>query len=90
MPNEPPAEGDPVLVLLPPLHAESNSGSRRAVQAVVSSSWSEGAPWAREREFGVNLRPLPPAYEGITWCRGWEPEARDALLAAWKLHLSAT
>ena len=101
--NAPLAEGDPVLVLwvltrlLSPglAHFARKHGldavdilGHRARRAVVSSSVIDGVVQARELWFGPNLRPLAPTYEGITWCRGWSREARDALLVTWSLYRS--
>lgn len=29
-------------------------------------------------------------HEGLTWCRGWDQESIEALVAAWRLVQSAT
>ena len=97
--SAPLVEGEPVLILwvltrerddtFASLFEEHRSPiyiGQRVRRAVVSSSVIAGVVQARETYFGRNLRPLTPGGEGISWCRGWSQEARDALLAAWNLY----
>lgn len=96
--TEPLVEGEPVQIVLVLVRMKSMFGGagqlrqyvgHRVRKLVVSSSVVAGVPWARERWLGPNIRPLAPEQEGISWCRGWSAEARDALSAAWNLDQSA-
>lgn len=83
--TEPPATLDPVLVIV------ATAKLRYHVRkAVVSSTCFKGVPHAMLRPLGPDLNSiLVPEFEGISWCRGWASDARDALLAAWALYGSA-
>jgi hypothetical protein len=60
-------------------------------RAVARAGWSPSvASVAMSRPLGPDIRVLTPADEGITWCRGWSRESRDALAAAWLLSRGMT
>jgi hypothetical protein len=60
-----------------------------AIRRAVVRHTGAGTAVAMARPLGPDIRMLTASEEGISWCRGWSRESRDALAAAWKLYRSA-
>lgn len=81
---------DPVLVVVALRDSRTDALRHRVRKAVVSSTTAHrGVPYAMLRPLGLDIPSLLlPENEGITWCRGWSREDRDALWSAWCLAMS--
>lgn len=83
----PPKDGEHVLVLAA---KERGTTAWWVIRRAVARRASAYCTMAMAQPLGLDIRVLTPADEGITWCRGWSRESRDALAAAWKLYQSST